>query len=401
VTPPGHGASTPVEELAAAGYLPDIRWREAMSGVPRSHFIPDTIWINDADGRLSPVNRGDPRWAAGVDADEPVVTQVDDGTPAERDGRGRIATSSASQPRMVARMLCELGAEPGHRVLEIGTATGYNCALLCHGLGDEAVASVEIDAELAAAARDNLRTLGYAPNLVVGDGTLGHPAGAPYDRVLSTVAAKRVPGAWVAQLRPGGVIVTPWGSDFGGHWLLRLEADASGRAHGRIVGEAAFMWLRDQRSHTGTWSDHIDFDAPLRAAATALDPRVVIAEEGGGLAVALGTLVPDLYRVVAWERDARGRRAPSGACTVWVYDARGSWAAVDYAPDTAAFPVGAHGPRHLWGEVEAAFTAWEAAGRPDRDRLGITVTAEGTQHMWVDGPDQRLPREGGGAASAA
>ncbi|GAA3764624.1 methyltransferase domain-containing protein [Salinactinospora qingdaonensis] len=370
--------------LAGGGHLTDPAWRGAVERVPRHRFIPETVWVDDSDGWLSPVSRDDPRWWDGIYADRVVVTQVDDGHAEGVDGRGRYPTSSASQPRMVSQMLHALAAEDGMSVLEIGTATGYNCALLCERFGSANVTSIEIDPDLARQGAANLHALGYTPTLAVGDGTSGVPDHAPFDRVLATVAAKHVPGAWIAQTRPGGVIVTPWGSDFGGHWLLRLTATGDGLAHGRIIGSAAFIWLRGQRSYRGTWSDHIDFSADLDPGTTSLDPRALLAEPGSGQALVLGTLVPKLYRVVA---------VPKGDTeefTVWVYDAEGSWAAVDYVPGAGKYAVGRYGPRDLWSEVERAYQAWWRAGGPPRNRLGLTVTVDGQQRLWCDDPGNVL-----------
>lgn len=120
-----------VDDLQATGALTDPRWRDAFLQVPRHLFIPDPIWADDgarADGWMVPVGRDDPYWWENVYADYALPTQVDDGTPAGTDGRGRYTTSSASQPSLVARMLEALHVTDGMRVLEIGTATGYNAA---------------------------------------------------------------------------------------------------------------------------------------------------------------------------------------------------------------------------------------------------------------------------------
>lgn len=98
--------------------------------------------------------------------------------------------------------------EPGMSVLEIGTDTGWNAALLAHQLGGANLTSVEIDPGIAAQARTALADAGYGA--VTGDGTLGHLSRAPYDRVISTACVYRVPYPWIAQTRPGGLIVTPW-----------------------------------------------------------------------------------------------------------------------------------------------------------------------------------------------
>lgn len=104
------------------------------------------------------------RWLRlAYETGEGLATQIDDGTP----GPG-LPTSSASGPVIVAVMLAALDAREGHQVLEIGTGTGYNAALLAHRLGAERVASVEIDPEVAVRARKALAGAGY------GGGSGGH-----------------------------------------------------------------------------------------------------------------------------------------------------------------------------------------------------------------------------------
>jgi protein-L-isoaspartate O-methyltransferase len=98
----------------------------------------------------------------------------------------------------------------GMRVLEIGTGTGWNAALLAHRLGHAAVTSVEIDPDITRQAAQALTAIGHTPKVVCADGSLGYPMDAPYDRVIATCAVSTVPYAWVAQTRPGGMILAPW-----------------------------------------------------------------------------------------------------------------------------------------------------------------------------------------------
>jgi len=141
-------------------------------------------------------------WLRRVYGPRYVVVQVDDGIPAGPGGRGRVATSSASRLDIVALMLDAGRVEPGMRVLEIGTGTGYTAALLAYRLGARNVTTIEVDADLAARARVALAAAGYGDvTVITGDGAQGYPAGAPFDRVLSTAAAPRVPYAW--SRRPG------------------------------------------------------------------------------------------------------------------------------------------------------------------------------------------------------
>jgi len=128
-----------------------------------------------------------------------VVTQVTGGVP----------TSSLTCQGVVVDMLDSPLLESGHRVLELGTGTGWNAALLAGRAGPGAVVSVEVDPDLADAARKRLTGLGVDVAVEVGDSAAGWAAGAPWDRVLSTYAVERVPWAWIAQTRPGGRVVTP------------------------------------------------------------------------------------------------------------------------------------------------------------------------------------------------
>ncbi len=129
--------------------------------------------------------------------------------PVKVDARGRWLSSS-SQPSMMALMLEQLELTPGQRVLEIGAGTGYNAALLRHLVGSAGrVTTVEIDSALARKARSALRASGYAVRVVHGDGRVGFPPGAPYDRIIVTASAKEIPNAWLAQLRSGGRLVLP------------------------------------------------------------------------------------------------------------------------------------------------------------------------------------------------
>jgi protein-L-isoaspartate O-methyltransferase len=135
--------------LSAAGALPE-RWAVVFGKVDRAGFVPARVWFDDEQGRPQPLDReGDPdRWRAAVYSDEPIVTQLDDGATAWP-ATSNAAISSVSQPSMVLSMLDEgldeVDVQHGHKVLEIGTGTGYNAALLAHRLGEHLVTSVEVD----------------------------------------------------------------------------------------------------------------------------------------------------------------------------------------------------------------------------------------------------------------
>ncbi len=361
-------------------------WRPSLLAVARHRFIPDVVWVdNDGGGppALVPLHREqDPdRWLRLTYADDGVVTQVDDGCPGGPGLGGSMPTSSASGPVIVAVMLAALEVREGHRVLEVGTGTGYNAAFLAHRLGADRVTSIEIDSDIATHARKALSDTGFgAVTVVTGEGALGYPPGAPYDRVIVTAACNQIPYAWVAQTRPGGRIVLPWADTYSGGLLALTVAD-DGTARGNIVAESNFMWLRAQRDTRGavkptavkpTTGDGVRDPGRTDARVTTLHPHHVTGPHGARLAI--GQRVPGCqWRYWPWEP-----RDPVGV--LWLVDPWGSWAKLTHTSphaDEDEFPVLQSGPRRLWDEVEAACYWWLEAGRPGADRWWFTVTPNG------------------------
>jgi protein-L-isoaspartate(D-aspartate) O-methyltransferase len=122
-----------------------------------------------------------------------------------------ITVSSASQPSMIAEMLEQLAIEPGNRILEIGTGSGYNAALLAQLCGtDGTVVTIDLDAALVERARSALASAGLERvHVLHGDGAAGAPDFAPFDRIILTVAADDIVDAWRLQLAPQGRLVLP------------------------------------------------------------------------------------------------------------------------------------------------------------------------------------------------
>lgn len=131
-----------------------------------------------------------------------------------------------SQPFVVALMTDLADIAPGDSVLEIGTGSGYQAAILARLAAR--VRSIEILPELAEAARRRLATMGCTAEIETGDGRQGDPAHAPYDAILVTAAAPAIPPALTAQLRMGGRLVMPVGPIHGGQKLMRVVRGADG-----------------------------------------------------------------------------------------------------------------------------------------------------------------------------
>ncbi|MGH3866908.1 MAG: methyltransferase domain-containing protein [Pseudonocardiaceae bacterium] len=367
-----------VEGLTTEGVLSEP-WRAAFLAVPREVFIPEVIWRCAGDD-LVPLRRADDpdEWLRCVYGTRYVVTQVDDGTPVGPGGWGRVATSSASRPDIVALMLDAGQVRPGTRVLEIGTGTGYTAALLAHRLGPRNVTTIEVDPILAARARTALSTAGYGQvTVLTGDGTHGHRLGAPFDRVLSTVAAPRVPYEWIAQTRPGGLVVTPWNSAYKPAGLLSLTVGPNGTATGGLVNKTvSFMPLRDQRQrvYRPEVAEVVRDTDLAEVTHTSLHARRVCADDAPFV---IGWHVPSCH----WHYLPAANPDADDLWCVWFLDATSrSWARFDYHPDTQRWPVHQSGPRRLWDEIEAAYQRWNHAGQPPVEQWRVTITPH-DQHL--------------------
>ena len=366
----------------------DTDWRELLTEVPRDGFIPDIVWV-DADtgnpqrGFVALSRAKDPRrWRELISSDEPVVTQVDEGRTAPGE-TGWSPSSSCSKPSIVANMLDALELCPGQSVLEIGTGTGWNAALLCRRVGASGqVVSIEVDAGIARSARTALARAGYSPLVICGDGTEGYPSAAPYDRVLATASVREiVPRPWLEQTRPDGLVVAPWGTDYCNGVMLTLQVSEGGTATGRFAGDLAFMRLRAQRRR---------FFEPRQAD---IDHADVTTTEVHGW---------DFFRMINSDQAAFtiGLQVPRCALTVQLKKfgedhhilelddiTTGSWAQLDAALDSSRkLVVRQLGPRRLWDEAEAAYDWWYERGKPGLDRFGMTIISGGTHVVWLDTP---------------
>ncbi|MFE3785914.1 methyltransferase domain-containing protein [Amycolatopsis sp. NPDC059090] len=360
-------------------------WHVLFEQVPRAGFIPDTIWADDPDDPgLTEVSRhANPAgWEAAVAANAPVITQINLGKPRVDDGEN-FPSSSSSQPSMVADMLAALDPQPGERVLEIGTGTGWNAALLAHLVGPAGhVTTIEVDPGLADSARHALAAADVAAEVVTGDGAAGWPEAAPYDRIISTAPVRElVPPAWLAQLRPGGRLVTPWGTDYGDGALLSLDLDVDGTATGRFSGNLAFTRLcGHKRSQFGWDPDTVDAAEVTTAVVRGKDLDMMLNPEKGRFAI--GTRLPDVALVVGWDANGPGRHVLELEDLATRSYARLNADVTDRVP----FSVCQLGPRRLWDEAVHAYDWWCENAKPGPDRFGLTITGD-TQTMWLDTPE--------------
>lgn len=193
--------------IARSTAVGDARILEAFQKVPREAFVPPELSARAYEDTALPIGLG----------------------------------QTISQPSMIALMLEELVCVPRHRVLEVGSGSGYVLALLAQ-LGCE-VFGVERHPELARRARETLRGLGInEPTLYEADGTRGLPEHAPYDRILISAAAPAIPEALLAELAEGGRLVMPVGGAEP-QTLVTCERDDKGTLHYRAGASCVFVPL--------------------------------------------------------------------------------------------------------------------------------------------------------------
>ncbi len=147
-----------------------------------------------------------------------------------------------SQPYIVALSTDLIAPQPGHMVLEVGTGSGYQAAVLAETAGR--VFSVEIIESLGKEAAERLKALGYNNiEIRIGDGYKGWPEKAPFDAIVVTAAAPRVPEALLEQLKPGGRLVIPVGEAGGAQDLLLIVKTAAGKFERKSILPVRFVPL--------------------------------------------------------------------------------------------------------------------------------------------------------------
>ena len=211
-----------LERVSARNSMVNVQMRDvtdenvlrAMRTVPRHFFIPRELQISAYDDNALPIGLG----------------------------------QTISQPYIVAYMTQALNVSQGQRVLELGTGSGYQAAILAE-IGAE-VYSVEIVPELALRADSALKDLGYQ-NVQVkqGDGFLGWPEHAPYDRIIVTFAVPDSLPEVVAQLKSGGLMIMPVEAENGYQKITILRKDASGKVTSEQTKAVLFVPMTGKHAH--------------------------------------------------------------------------------------------------------------------------------------------------------
>lgn len=351
-----------VDYLKASGRLNNPLYERAFMAVPRHVFLPD----------ISPER---------AYRDEAIITKLDP--------QG-FAVSSSSQPSMMIQMFDQMGLAPGHNVLEVGTGTGYNAAVMREIVGENGkVTSVEIDADIARQAEINLHRAGYGSVTVVNaDGAAGYAPRAAYDRIICTAGIWDVPAAWIRQLKPNGILVTPIQLD-GFQVCAAFVKQADGTLYSAVNVPCRFVYMRGVSAGPaltrrvgsadlrliGANLDQLDF-AALHVLLSSDQERCqlshVIRDEDFWLRfVPYAVLHPSEGFTSAVFHIDDGRKA---------YGMEGVGLAF-FSPGSASFlPYGSIGMTYCFAgadafiEMDNVVIAWANAGKPGIDRLRLRLT---------------------------
>ncbi|KIF06532.1 SAM-dependent methlyltransferase [Streptomyces sp. RSD-27] len=374
--------------LADTGVLADPAWRAAVEAVPRHRFIP---------GFYLPTGAPDPqgltvwepvtaaldhsRWLASAYADTTLITQFDGDEPDWSQAvprHGGAPTSSSTLPSLVVQMWADADLHEGHRVLEIGTGTGYSTALACERLGATAVTSIEVDGHRLSQAAGALYGLGYTPALALADGMYGYWPEAPFDRVVAACSFRAVPPALLAQARPGGKILLTLSGWLYGYARVLLTVAGDGTAAGALLpGTVSFMSARAHAApsfgNPSHWATRADGAArPARHAPSRInDPTT----EAFHLRFLAQTAVPNAQMTVLGEKVLMADTVTGSAAVL--------------TPRVDGWQVREGGPVRLWNAVEDVLDAYDAADAPVPESFTLHVHAGG-QHL----RHPRIPRLG-------
>ncbi|WP_339135208.1 ATP-grasp peptide maturase system methyltransferase [Streptomyces sp. f51] len=370
------------ERLVEAGVLVTPAWRHAVEAIPREMFLHPGVFLPQDKGRWRPVTSlgtNPAEWAKIAYSDQSLTTQLDGHLTADEVSEPVTGspTSSSTTPVTVLSMIESLDIEDGHRVLEIGTGTGYSAALLCHRLGEDNVTTVEADSDVAERADTALEAVGFSTWTVTGDGLLGHPPNAPYDRVIATCAVRRIPYSWVRQTKPGGIILSTVGSWGYGTGLAKVVVNEDGNARGSIIGDASFMQARAQAilPVSGDLSARTAFADSERA--TKLPPTILTKWMPAFLTQ---LAAPGAQLVRASTHD--------GAQLLYVFDPEKESFA-EFTTGSDGWTVRQGGPVALWDAIEQALTAWQDAGSPDIAAVQLQITSSSHRYWIGDNPELR------------
>jgi protein-L-isoaspartate(D-aspartate) O-methyltransferase len=252
-TPATRANDAMVDRLIGLGTLWSPRLIAAFRATPRHAFLHRVYQYQRRAGRWREVATRDP----GPDelrllySDRALITRLARASTTQ----APVPISSSSQPSLMAQMLEDLRPAPGGCVLEVGTGTGYNAALLAYLAAPGQVWSIDVDRQVLSEAWEHLNAFaGRHVELRHADGRCGYAEAAPFDRIMVTAATPDLEPAWLEQLAPGGLLLAPLVLAPGLAFVV-CGTVADGVFEGRLTRAAYFMPLRAEGEAGGAESD--------------------------------------------------------------------------------------------------------------------------------------------------
>ncbi|MDT0323039.1 methyltransferase domain-containing protein [Streptomyces millisiae] len=352
---------------------------EAFLNVPRHTFVPAFFRRDGETFRpWRPTDDDRDAWTAAVYGDDSLITELDGVHVEDAEAREMtgVPTSSSTAPSLMADMLDALDVSKGSRVLEVGTGSGYNAALLCWLAGAENVTTVDDSDRLASLARRRLASLGLQPRVLAADGAEGAPERAPFDRIIATCSVRRIPASWFEQCAPNGILVVPIKGTLAGGMIARLTKLPDGSAAGNIMHTpAAFMPLSS--------GPRPGVEIPPGENGVRRDSGL----SGGVLDNWTFSFFAQLHMSAS---TVRTYESVAGTHLTTLFDAAdGSVARVEDRRPGPGATVVTSGPRDLWAEIENAHGEWLRLNRPRREWFTITATP-GKQVIGFRAPDGQV-----------
>ncbi|OPG03965.1 50S ribosomal protein L11 methyltransferase [Microbispora sp. GKU 823] len=358
--------------LAGRVTHPGSRWRDAVAHTPRHLFVP--AWWAWSDSHWE-AQHGPSEEAAWLDAayrDRTLVTKIGtlhaDHAEATDEPTGR-PTSSSTLPTLVLQMYRHARIGEKNTVLDVGTGSGYGTALLCQLLGEEQVASIDVDDYVTTVAARRLADIGYHPRVAPVDATGDIPWTA--DRIVAMVSVRPIPPSWLAALNPGGRLVT---TITGTSLIVSAVKTADGGAAGAVERDwAMFMRTRTGADYPPGLADLMETARTAEGEHISLGryPVLDIEENAWELRSMMEIMAPGIEH---------GYRETDDARIALMVHEDGSWArAEQIGRDLPSVHQG--GPRRLWDVLDEARDYWLQHGSLPLYGAQVRIGPDGAIHL--------------------
>lgn len=362
-----------VERMQANGAIRDTSVANAFRDVPRELFISSFYersgreWIRHVEADMNAET-----WLSSIYTDSSLITRVEQNRP----------VSSSSMPSIMAHMLEALDVSAGCSVMEIGTGTGYNAALLAYLTGNPArVTTIDIDVELIEQATTAIRKIaGPGMTILAGDGRIGCAAHAPYDRIIVTASAASIAPCWYEQLAPEGRLVMPLSGHLNASGFLVLIKAKDNKSACGIFRQPPLSFM--------PLTGEIDALAYFRSVSRKVQQEWTLEAEHP----VASALLDDAFRwFLQWRvTGIAGIQGPTreGIMVLNFIDQQRETRLQIRQQEKGLWHVQQQGIGTLWNDIQAACEEWLLAGEPEQEAYSVEMNEHGA---WLLLKHLRLP----------